>query len=170
MPIVNTVFGLVLLFLGRRLFWAFVAIAGFLVAMQYANAAFADQTEVVRMLIAIGAGVVGALIAVVLNRFGFAIGGFYAGGYLALSIANAAGSNGNLFVWFVVGGAIGAVTAALLMDWAIIALSALVGAGAIVEVAGLTPPVSLILFVVLAFVGMLVQGKQLERAIEPSEQ
>jgi len=169
MPIVNIVLGLILLFLGRRLFWAFVAIAGFLVAMQYADAAFADQTEVVRILLAIGAGALGAILAVVLNRFGFAIAGLYAGGYLALSIANSVGSNGNLFVWFAIGGAIGAITAALLMDWAIIALSALVGAGAIVGVAGLTPLVSSILLVVLVLAGMLVQGKQLERTIKPSE-
>ncbi len=149
MPIVNIILGLILLFLGRRLFWAFVAIAGFLVAMQYANTVFAEQTEAVRILIAIAAGALGAIIAVVLNRVGFAIGGLYAGGYLALSIANAAGSSGNHLVWFVIGGAIGAIAAALLMDWAIIVLSALVGAGAIVDVAGLTPLVSLILLVVL---------------------
>lgn len=170
MPIVNVVLGLILLFLGRRLFWAFVAAAGFLVAMQYASTAFSDQTEVVRILIAIGAGVLGAILAVVLNRFAFAIGGFYAGGYLAVSIANSAGSHGNLLVWFAIGGAIGAIAAALLMDWAIIVLSTLVGAGAIVDVAGLTPLVSLTLFVVLALVGMLIQGKQLERTLKPSEQ
>lgn len=170
MPIVNIVLGLILLLLGRRLFWAFVAVAGFLVAMQYANAAFADQTEAVRILIALGAGILGAIIAVVLNRFGFAIGGLYAGGYLALSIANAAGSNDNLWVWFAIGGAIGAIAAALLMDWAIIALSALVGAGAIADAAGLAPLVSLILFVALALVGMLVQGKQLVRTPKPGEQ
>ncbi len=162
MPAVQVILGVVLLFFGRSLYWAFVAIAGFLVGVQLADVVLADQTQVVRVLAAVTAGALGALLAILVQRVGFALGGLYAGGYLALSLAEAAGNADHHLLWFGIGGLIGAVLAAVLMDWAMIVLSSLVGAAAIVAALSLLPAVSMILFVVLAIAGIAVQGKRLQ--------
>src|SRR5262244_3268925 len=88
--IVWVVFGLgiVLLLFGRSLYWAFIAIAGFLVGMALANEWLADKQEWVRILAAIGAGLIGAIVGIMVQRLAFAIGGFFAGAYLALVIAS----------------------------------------------------------------------------------
>ena len=66
-------------------------------------------------------------------------------------------------IWFVVGGVIGAVFAALLMDWAIIILSSLVGAVAIIDGLGMHDgPVGLILLLVLLLAGCIFQGRSYE--------
>ncbi|MEZ6097789.1 MAG: hypothetical protein R3E01_02340 [Pirellulaceae bacterium] len=63
-------------------------------------------------------------------------------------------------MWFGVGGAAGAVIAAFLMDWAIIALTSLAGAGAIVNTLDVSGGVSVLMFVILAALGMAVQAWQ----------
>ncbi len=160
MPAVQVILGVVLLFFGRSLYWAFVAVAGFLVGVQLADVTLADQTQVVRVLAAVSAGVVGALLAILVKRAGFALGELFAGGYLALSLAGAAGYVNHHLLWFGIGGLMGAVLTAVLMDWAIIVLSSLVGAAAIAAALGLLPAVSMILLFVLAAVGIAVQGKR----------
>jgi hypothetical protein len=57
MPVVNAILGAALLFVGRQLYWAFVAVAGFLVAGQFAGSALADQSTWVQILAALAAGV-----------------------------------------------------------------------------------------------------------------
>ncbi len=156
-------FGALSLLFGRRLYWAFVAVAGFLVGAVLADVVLVDQSQVLRLLVAVAAGVIGAILAMLVQRVGFAVGGLYAGGYLAINLASAAGSGDNHLLWFCIGGLIGAVAAVVLLDWAIIVLSSLVGAAAIVLALNLSPLLSTILFVVLTAVGIAVQGSQLER-------
>lgn len=158
MPAIHVVLGVILLLFGRRLYWLFVAIAGFLVGVQLADAVLADQVAWIRVAAAVGIGILGALVAMLAQRVAFALCGLYAGGFLALAIAQAAGGTDNQLVWFAVGGAIGAVIAALVMDWAIIVLSSLVGAGAIVGAIGVSPTISLLLFLVLAACGIAFQS------------
>jgi hypothetical protein len=164
MQIVNVVLGAILLFFGRTLYWVFVGIAGFLLGMMLADQYLQSQSEAVQFIAALCAGVLGALVAIFVQRLAFAIGGFFAGGYIALSIAAHLGANPDDTIWFVVGGVIGAIIAAMVMDWAIIVLSSLAGAAAIVS--GLTgiqmdSSVRSILFVVLAIVGIVVQGRRI---------
>lgn len=165
MPAIQAVLGAILLFFGRKLFWVFVAVAGFLVGVMLADILFADQSDWLRVLAAVGVGAVGALVAIFVQRLGFAVGGFYAGGYLSLVLAQSAGrADDNQFVWFAVGGAIGAFIAALLMDWAIIVLSSLVGAGAIVIAVNLAPMPSVVVFLVLTAVGIAFQAHRLRQS------
>ena len=66
-------------------------------------------------------------------------------------------------VWYVVGGVIGALFAALLMDWAIIILSSMVGAVAIVDGFGIHGGAGgLILLLVLLLAGCIFQGRSYE--------
>lgn len=54
-----------LLLAGRRLFWLFVAITGFFVCAEVAGDLFANQTQWVIWVLAAGAGIIGAVLAVV---------------------------------------------------------------------------------------------------------
>ena len=46
-----------------------------------------DKQEWIRILAAVGAGLLGAPVGILVQRLAFAIGGFFAGGYLALALA-----------------------------------------------------------------------------------
>jgi hypothetical protein len=64
-------------------------------------------------------------------------------------------------VLFIFGGAVGAVAGYIFIDWAIIVLSAMIGAGVIVNVLisvlRLSPAISMISFMVLSVIGAVVQ-------------
>src|SRR5262245_8996396 len=168
-PIANIVAGAVLLVLGRKIFWLFVAIVGFYVGFEFARAVAAEQPAWLLWTIAIGAGLIGAVLAMFLQRVGFALGGFYAGGYIAFLAVErfAPGTIG--VAAFIVGGVIGAVLAALLMDWAIVVLSCLVGAALVVPALALSPLASALVYAALVAVGIVVQA-QLMRGRAPSMQ
>ena len=58
------VLGLVLLVVGRNLFWLFVSIVGFLFGMGFAGMIFPDQPQWIQVLFALGTGFLGALILI----------------------------------------------------------------------------------------------------------
>jgi len=160
------VLGLIMLVFGRKLFWHFVAIVGFLVGMEFTNLLLVDQPLGVQVLGGLAAGLVGALLAVFVQRIAFVLAGFFAGAYFALLLAHPLGIAGIGLLLPIAGGVIGAVVAALLMDWAIIVLSCLVGAGAIVSRLGLRDVKTAIVFLVLVIIGILVQTKLMEQSKE----
>jgi MFS family permease len=159
MPLFNLILGLILLLFGRKLFWLFVGIAGFLLGVQFGGVLLPDQPQWIRLLVALGAGFLGALLAILVQRVAFALAGFYGGAYLALLIAQSFGAESISILLFIVGGIIGAIVAALIMDWAIIVISSLVGAGAVVEALALGQGTSIFAFLVLAAAGILVQAR-----------
>ncbi|MCC7084888.1 MAG: DUF4203 domain-containing protein [Pirellulales bacterium] len=164
MQIINVVLGAILLFFGRALYWVFVGIAGFLLGMTLADQYLDGQSEIIQFLAAVAAGVVGAVIAIYIQRLAFALGGFFAGGYTALSIAAHFGvQTDRSTIWFFLGGILGAIVAATLMDWAIVVLSSLAGAAAIVSEIRIERADALLLFVALTVVGIVVQGRRLAR-------
>lgn len=161
MQILHAILGFLILFFGRRLYWLAIGVLGFLMGVQLAGEILAEAQFVIQLVAAVAAGVIGAILAVVFQRTAFAIGGLFAGAYLAHGIAVTVGANPDFQVlWFAIGGAAGGVIAALVMDWAIIALTSLVGAGAIVNTLDVSGGVSALLFVVLAAVGIAVQAWQ----------
>lgn len=151
--------GLILLVLGRKLFWLGVAALGFFLGMAVAGALLVDEPPWVRLLSGLGAGLLGALLAILAERAAFAFAGFCAGAYLVLIAASAFGFEGQNMLWFAAGGVIGAVLATRVMDWAIIALTSLVGASAMVGAGSLGPTTTALCFVGLTVVGMVVQRK-----------
>jgi hypothetical protein len=166
MKFLMIVLGLIMLVFGRRLFWLFVAVVGFLVGMEFTNILLVDQPLGVQLLGGLAAGLLGALLAVFFQRIAFVLAGFFAGAYFAILLAHPLGIAGTGLLLPVVGGVIGAVVAALLMDWAIIVLSCLVGAGAIVSHLGMRDVKTAIVFLVLVIIGTLVQAKLMEHAEE----
>jgi len=155
--IVQLLLGSVVLLSGRNIFWLFIALAGFLAGFYLAGIWLADQSPLLQAAVGLGAGLLGALLAVIFERVAFALAGFYAAAYLALILLDRLGVGGAATVTVLLSGLAGALVAALVMDWAIIVLSALVGAAAIVAVFALPPVIEIALFIVLATVGVAVQ-------------
>src|SRR5262245_37926647 len=160
-PLVNIAAGAVLLLVGRKLFWLFVAIVGFYVGAQLARSFLADQPLWLGWLIAALAGVIGAIVAMLFQRVAFALAGFYAGGYLAMAAAERFLHVPVGTAPLVVGGILGAIAAALIMDWAILVLASLVGAALVVDSLGLANPGALLVYAGLAAIGILVQAQLL---------
>jgi hypothetical protein len=158
-PIAEIVAGLLLLLAGRRLFWLFIAIIGFVVGAEVAAELLSSRSDWMVWLFGLGAGVIGAVAAIFLQRVAFALAGFYAGGYLTIAVTQALRSSLPDFALVLVGGVIGAVVAALVMDWAVIVLSTLAGVGMIVGALDLAPLHRVMLAGVLAAVGIVVQSR-----------
>jgi hypothetical protein len=96
-----------------------------------------------------------------------AIAGFFAGGYFLSSVTAVAwpqNQQATAWIAFLVGGIIGAVLTAALLDPALILLSSLAGATALAQNAPLSPAGKGAVFVVLLIVGIVVQGAQYSRA------
>jgi hypothetical protein len=152
--------GLLILLFGRKLFWFFVAVLGFLAGAMIGELIFAGQPPWVNFLIALCAGTIGVLLAIFAQRIAFALAGFYAGAYLVFISAQSFGDYSPSVVLCIAGGIIGALLSIFLADWAIIILSCLVGAGAVVSALNLEHMSGLVIFVLLMGTGMFVQAKQ----------
>jgi len=157
---ISTVFmlvlGILLLLFGRRIFWLFVAVAGFIAGITFATLFMKGQPELVILLIGIIAGVIGAVLGIMLEGLAILIAGFLAGGYLATTLALSLGLTNTAGNWviYIVGGIIGLILVAALFDWAIIILSVLLGTEIIMPI--LSPSASPYYW--LFFLGMLVAG------------
>jgi ABC-type lipoprotein release transport system permease subunit len=71
----------------------------------------------------------------------------------------------HLWLFSLVGGVIGAVLALLLLDWALIILSSLIGASLICQALPLQQAMSAICFIVIFAVGILVQSSFIRRPL-----
>lgn len=161
MHIYNIIAGVLLLLFGRKLFWLFLGIIGFLIGMKIAPMFFGDEPQWIQLVIALGMGCLGAIVAILAQRLAFALGGFFAGMYLALGVGHffALADTNTLLLFALGGGITGAIIAALIMDTAITILACLVGAGAIVGELQLGPPMHILIFLLLTGAGFLFQEK-----------
>src|SRR5712691_11717650 len=162
-PIISALIGAVILLFGRRLFWLCVAAVGFAAGAEIAPRLVHEPSTLLALTVALVLGLIGALLAIFLQKIAIAVVGFLAGGKLALAIAAAffvqhASYTG---ITFLVGGIIGAILLLTLFDWALIVFSSLVGAHLIQNTIVLPPSGSTILFIGLAAVGILVQAAAL---------
>lgn len=151
--------GLLILLFGRKLFWFFVAILGFLAGATIGELLFAGQPPWVNFFIALCAGMIGVLLAMFAQRIAFALAGFYAGAYLVFISAQSSGAYSPSIALCITGGVIGAILSIFLLDWAIIVLSSFAGAGAVVRALDLATTPALAVFVLLVGTGVLVQAK-----------
>ncbi len=128
--IVGVLIGIVILFFGRKLFWLCVAAVGFAVGVEIAPQLIHEPSAVVALLIALVFGVLGALLALFLQKVAIAVLGFLAGGKLASAIAVAFFVQYAQYstIIFVVGGIIGAILLLAVFGWALIVVSSFIGA------------------------------------------
>ncbi|MGD9029642.1 MAG: hypothetical protein PVG25_07490 [Anaerolineae bacterium] len=159
-PVLGVLVGAALLLLGRQLYWLFVAGVGFAVAMGLVTRLAEVDSATLRLLIALAAGFVGALLAVWLQKAAIGLAGFLAGGYAVLSLLDLARMQAPLLPWVLAlaGAVIGVVLTLVLFDWGLIVLSSLAGAGAIVQALHLAQPATIAVFLVLVVAGIAIQG------------
>jgi len=164
--------GLAVLFLGRKLFWVFVAAVGFVAGMLLVPQLLPDSPQWLVLLLAIVVGCVGAALAVLLQRIAVGVAGFVSGGCLALWFLTF--FNVNLGEWhalswviFIVGGIVGAVLLSVVFDLALIVLSSAAGAGLIADTVmtayTIEKLVVALIFLALFAFGIVVQSRMLRR-------
>jgi hypothetical protein len=163
--------GLALLTLGRRLFWLFVGLVGFAAGIVLATQ-FVQGPDWMVLVVALGAGLVGVVFALVLQQAAVALAGFLAGGYVVMSVLNGIGWDGGGSHWalywglVIVGGIAAAALVLALFEWALIILSSLTGAILIVQTIQLETLLAAILTAVLFIVGVVIQAG-LRRRVQP---
>jgi hypothetical protein len=165
MAILNVLIGAGLLFFGRKVFWLFVAGAGFVFGLTLANRLL-QSPEWVGVIIGLGIGLLAALLAVFLQRFAIGLAGFLAGGYLALQfLVPLFRLQHGWLPWlaFIVGGVFGVILVGMFLDWALIALSTLAGAALMTEALSLRDGVALLVFIILILVGVSYQARELRK-------
>lgn len=145
---------------GRKLYWLFVGGVGFFVTLTLLDPVYSGMSiQTVRVLGVIVA-LVGALMAIFLQRLAIFVGGFLAGGYLliiAFELFGAPLGGLNVF-FFLLGGVIGALIVNSAYDRALIFFSSLLGAGMVVQVMNLIPLWRFVAVPLLAVIGMGLQA------------
>jgi hypothetical protein len=161
--------GLILLFLGRKLFWFFVAVVGFIAGLSIAPHLFNGPGWIL-LLIALIGGAIGAVLALLLQRFAVGVAGFFVGGYLANTLLLGFHIDPGSFAWlaFIVGGLIGSILLTVLFDWALILLSSLLRATLITQSLPLNPSFVMVLWIILLIIGFVFQAvtKQRESGVK----
>ena len=162
-PLAQILAGVALLLFGRRLFWVFVGVIGFIAGMRFGAEIVKGQPEAVILLIAVGMGLLAALLAVVLQRVAVALAGGLAGGMLAMQIVAMLGSTYEPARWifFIVGAVLAAILVLAVFDWALIVISALSGANLVSEALPIDHTAQLIAMAILFVIGALVQARML---------
>ena len=163
--IVGILIGVVVLFFGRKLFWLCVAAVGFAVGVEIAPQLVHEPSTVLALVIAAVFGVLGALLALFLQKVAIGVLGFLAGGKLASAIAAAFFVHYAQYstIIFVIGGIIGAILLLAVFDWALIVVSSLIGAHLIQSAIVLPPTGSTLVLIGLAVLGILVQAAWFRR-------
>jgi hypothetical protein len=165
MELVRLFLGIIMLTMGRRLYWLFLGGAGFIFGFDIAGRLIHGLSHGVVLVIALLAGITGAVIAVFLQKLAIVIGGFLAGGYLLPLLLERIGTGVVHYYWilFVIGGLIGAVFMSVLFGWALIILSSALGSFLILQSLHFGTQISKLLFILLLILGIAIQYGLFER-------
>jgi len=166
LPVISVLLGAALLLFGRKLFWLFVAALGFAIGLQLAPHLSQNPPVWLSLLLSLGLGLAGILLALLLQKLAIALGGFLAGGSIAVALAAAFLTNSAHYsaITFVIGGIIGALLLVALFDWALIVFSAIEGARLITGSLHLPNTGTTIILVVLALFGIIAQASMFRRS------
>ena len=159
MLILSAMIGFAVLVMGRQLFWVTVAGLGFVLGMDYAVQYFQGSTQMI-LLISLGTGLVGAVLAYFLQRAAAGLVGFLAGWYLSSALIQFVHFELGQFslILSVIAGLIGVVLISVLFDWSLILLSSLAGATIITQSLQYATQTKFIIFVILFLLGVTIQG------------
>ena len=151
--------GVILLTMGRRFYWFFLGVSGFVLGFDLARRLVPGPSHGVAIIAALVLGIIGALVAVALQKFAIAAGGFVVGGYVAANslrgVLPAAASH--YWIVFVVGGIIGAILMNYAFSFALIVLSSLMGAILILQALHYWRGVVTLPFILISAFGIAVQ-------------
>jgi hypothetical protein len=157
--------GIVLLTAGRRLYWLFLGGVGFILGFEVAKQFLDGQPHSIIFITAVLGGIIGALLAVFLQKFAIAAGGFLAGGYLLILLLRQLDINLVHYHWlvFIAGGIVGAFLMMILFGWTLIVISSAMGAILILPSLHAGPRATDLLFLVLLASGIVIQYGFFER-------
>jgi hypothetical protein len=144
--VAQIVVGLIESLFGRKLFWLFVAVGGFLVGWFFAPAIWESTHDTgtlalwARLAIGLAAAVILGFAAFRFARMMVSLAGFFVFAAATILVIRYAGGEEMLptgtrdfWIAFGVGGVVGSIIMGLLFDWALIVLTALFGAVAAVH-------------------------------------
>jgi hypothetical protein len=156
--LVSVLLGAALLFAGRRLIWLFVGALGFVFGMQLASL-LPQLSETTVLVIGLVFGVAFGLLAIFLQRMAIGIAGFLAGGFILTTFLTRLGVESlSNWVVYIIGGVIGIFLVLLLFDWTLIVFSSLAGAALLLQSFSTQTPAGVLIFILLAAVGIIIQG------------
>jgi hypothetical protein len=160
LPIFSLIVGALLLFFGRRLFWLFVAAIGFAMGVELTHYLVQHPPPWLELVVALILGLVGAVLALLLQKIAIAVAGFLVGGHIATALVAAFVNSHAQYsgLTFVIGGIIGALLLLALFDWALIIFSSLAGAELVASNLHVPPSGTAILFLALTILGIVVQS------------
>jgi hypothetical protein len=160
MIIPSIIIGGALLLFGRKLYWLFVAGIGFFFAVSFVPRIFGNQPDWLTFVIAIGVGLIGALLAIFVQNIALGFAGFIAGGYFLSYALNLLGIELAKLNWLalIAGGILGAILVIVLFDWALIILSSISGTILILQSIRVSRITEILVFLGLAVVGVAVQA------------
>jgi hypothetical protein len=156
--------GLVSLLLGKRLFWLFAGIVGFVLGWWLAGLLLPDG--LIRLLVGVVVGLILSALSRFLGKWAIRIVAAIAGFVILPMLLGNLGMLGGLseLLWAVVGAILGFVFALFLADWTLIFLSAILGAVLILNGTQVFLPLSdavrMIAGFILITVGVIVQSRQ----------
>ena len=154
----HIIFGLLLLFAGRKLFWLSVGIIGFLVGIDYATALVPSAGGWQVVILPLLFGTLGAIFAIVSEWVTIMLIGFLGGGYFLINISSLITGQIQSPEWmFIIGGIVGVLVMFIAFDWALIAISSIVGAVLIVQSFNVDESLQSVLFICGVILGILVQ-------------
>ncbi|NUM47621.1 MAG: DUF4203 domain-containing protein [Anaerolineales bacterium] len=163
MNVINIFLGFAVLLTGRKLFWLFIAALGFLAGASLGPRFIEADPAWLIWVFSLGLGFVGALLAVFLKRLAVSLAGFVGGWYLMMTLATTFDWQlGNTaWVLYLIGGLIVSGVVSGLYDWALIFLSSIVGALAIVQGLdlSLSPVLVSLLLLALIVAGVSAQNR-----------
>ena len=165
MNLVTLLVGVALVTLGRELFWLFVGGVGFAVGVTLASQFVVGQPEWIGLGIALVSGMLGAILALSMQRLAVLVAGFVGGGEATLRFLHVFHVHSPAAPWlaFLIGGLVGAVLLRLLFNWTLIGLSSVVGASLIVQAVHVHASYTAFLYAALVALGVLVQTGTLRR-------
>ena len=111
MDILYFILGVILLVAGRKLYWFFSAVAGMVAGLYIGGVVLDAQSQAWQIAFAVIGAILGAMLAVGLQKLAIGIAGFAAGGYGAVFLWQTLGLPGGSVEWvsFIVGGVIGSL-------------------------------------------------------------
>ena len=156
MLIVRGIIGGILLFLGRELNFIFAGAMAGLIGFRLTPLlppqwpAWSDAAFMITL------GLIAAIIVLINERFGYFVSGFLGGGFLLVEYY-APNQLTVPILPFIVGGAIGTLILGLLTEWALILVSAAIGASYILNLFRMDPTAEILIGAGLFIVGALTQ-------------
>ncbi len=160
--VINFILGIGLLVAGRKLFWLFVAAAGFFAGVELTTR-FWHGSEGLSIVVGLIIGVLFALLAMALQSIAIGVAGFLLGATSLLSLANSFGIERGELIIYIVGGILGIIFISIFFDWALISISSFAGASILVKTLDLGRPLAGLTFVILLIIGIVIQSRDKRR-------